>query len=103
MTATTGARFDVAAFIDQRPIGWREITTLAVVSIVLFIDGFDMYFFGKMLPAIAEGLGVTPAGMTGVVTASKSGCSPAPSSCRRWPTGSAASRCLRCACWRSAR
>jgi AAHS family 4-hydroxybenzoate transporter-like MFS transporter len=38
-----------------------------VVSIVLFIDGFDMYFFGKMLPAIADGLGVTPAGMTGVI------------------------------------
>jgi AAHS family 4-hydroxybenzoate transporter-like MFS transporter len=39
-----------------------------VVSIVLFIDGFDMYFFGKILPAVAEGLGVTPQGMTGVVT-----------------------------------
>src|SRR5690606_27872793 len=62
-----GARFDVAAFIDERPIGWREITTLVVVSIVLFIDGFDMYFFGKMLPAIADGLGVEPAAMTGVV------------------------------------
>jgi hypothetical protein len=30
--------------------------------IVLFIDGFDMYFFGKILPAVAEGLGVTPQG-----------------------------------------
>jgi AAHS family 4-hydroxybenzoate transporter-like MFS transporter len=62
-----GARFDVAAFIDDRPIGWREISTLVVVSVVLFIDGFDMYFFGKILPAIADGLGVEPAGMTGVV------------------------------------
>ena len=36
MTSTAaGARFDVAAFIDERPIGWREITTLIVVSIVL--------------------------------------------------------------------
>ena len=67
MASTAPARFDVAAFIDERPIGWREITTLVVVSVVLFIDGFDMYFFGKMLPAIADGLGVTPAGMTGVV------------------------------------
>ncbi len=66
-TTAEGARFDVAAFIDERPIGWREITTLAVVSVALFIDGFDMYFFGKMLPAIAEGLGVEPAAMTGVV------------------------------------
>lgn len=65
--AASGTQFDVAAFIDERPIGWREITTLVVVSVVLFIDGFDMYFFGKMLPAIADGLGVSPAGMTGVV------------------------------------
>lgn len=71
-TASDG-RFDVSGFIDARPIGWREITTLVVVSIVLFIDGFDMYFFGKMLPAIADGLGVSPAGMTGVVTAQQIG------------------------------
>jgi len=73
MATTPEARFDVARFIDDRPIGWREITTLVVVSIMLFIDGFDMYFFGKMLPAIAEGLGVTPAGMTGVITAQQVG------------------------------
>ncbi|MEO6041574.1 MAG: MFS transporter [Croceibacterium sp.] len=66
-------RFDVAAFIDARPIGWREIVLLVVCSIVLFIDGFDMYFFGKILPAVAKGLGVTPAGMTGVVTAQQAG------------------------------
>ena len=73
MASSPPARFDVAAFIDERPIGWREIVTLVVVSIVLFIDGFDMYFFGKMLPAIAEGLGVSPQGMTGVVTAQQVG------------------------------
>ncbi len=73
MASTPAARFDVAAFIDERPIGWREITTLVVVSIALFIDGFDMYFFGKMLPAIADGLGVSPVGMTGVVTAQQVG------------------------------
>lgn len=73
MASSAAERFDVAAFIDERPIGWREITTLVVVSVALFIDGFDMYFFGKMLPAIAEGLGVSPAGMTGVVTAQQVG------------------------------
>lgn len=56
-TAAEGQRFDVARFIDDRPIGAREILTLAIVSLVLFIDGFDMYFLGKILPAIAEGLG----------------------------------------------
>ena len=68
-----GGRFDVEAFIDERAIGWREGLMLLVCSLVLFIDGFDMYFFGKMLPAIAAGLGVSPAGMTGVVTAQQVG------------------------------
>lgn len=65
--AADGERFDVAAFIDERPIGRREITMLAVCATVLFIDGFDMYFFGKILPAIAEGLDVTPAAMSDVI------------------------------------
>ena len=73
MTDNAATRFDVASFIAERQLGWREITTLIVVSIMLFIDGFDMYFFGKMLPAIAEGLGVTSAGMTGVITAQQVG------------------------------
>lgn len=62
------ARFDVAEFIDRRPIGWREITLLVVVALVLFIDGFDMYFLGKIAPAVAEGLGGRPVDMTEVFT-----------------------------------
>ena len=58
-----GGRFDVEAFIDARTIGWREVLMLLVCSLVLFIDGFDMYFFGKILPAIAAGLGARPADM----------------------------------------
>ncbi|OYW44238.1 MAG: hypothetical protein B7Z08_00875 [Sphingomonadales bacterium 32-68-7] len=60
-------RFDVEAFIDDRKIGWREVLMLVVCSLVLFIDGFDMYFFGKILPAIAEGLGAAPADMDVVI------------------------------------
>jgi AAHS family 4-hydroxybenzoate transporter-like MFS transporter len=67
-SAAGNRRFDVAAFIDERPIGRREIMALIVVSTVLFIDGFDMYFLGKILPAIAEGLGGTPVDMGPVVT-----------------------------------
>lgn len=55
--------FNVAQFIDDRPIGWREITTLVIVSVILFIDGFDMYFLGKIAPAVAEGLGARPEDM----------------------------------------
>jgi AAHS family 4-hydroxybenzoate transporter-like MFS transporter len=66
--ANAETRFDVAAFIDERPIGWREIFTLVICSIVLFMDGFDMYFLGKILPAIAEGLGGESVDMRPVVT-----------------------------------
>lgn len=66
-TATAGGRYDVAALIDERPIGPREILTLVIVSLVLFIDGFDMYFLGKILPAIAEGLGGESVDMRPVV------------------------------------
>lgn len=67
MASAPGTRFDVAAFIDERPIGWRQIATLVIVSLVLFIDGFDMYFLGKILPAIAEGLGGRSVDMAPVV------------------------------------
>ncbi|MBO9497856.1 MAG: MFS transporter [Novosphingobium sp.] len=65
--AAPATRFDVEAFIDNRRIGWREIVMLIVCSLVLFIDGFDMYFFGKILPAIAHGLNAEPADMRQVV------------------------------------
>jgi AAHS family 4-hydroxybenzoate transporter-like MFS transporter len=66
-STTEGGRFDVEAFIDERTIGWREVLMLAVCSLVLFIDGFDMYFFGKILPAIAAGLDAKPADMDVVI------------------------------------
>ena len=66
--ATADNRFDVAAFIDARAIGRREIAMLVVCSVVLFIDGFDMYFLGKIAPAVARGLGGKPVDMTMVFT-----------------------------------
>ncbi|HTN15085.1 MAG TPA: MFS transporter [Sphingomonadaceae bacterium] len=62
-----GDRFDVESFIDRRKIGAREMVMLAVCSVLLFIDGFDMYFFGKILPAIAHGLDAKPADMDVVI------------------------------------
>lgn len=61
-------RFDVAEFIDERAIGRREIAMLVVCSVILFIDGFDMYFLGKIAPAVARGLGGQPVDMTMVFT-----------------------------------
>ena len=49
-------------------IGRREIAMLVISSVILFIDGFDMYFLGKIAPAVAHGLGGKPADMTPVFT-----------------------------------
>jgi AAHS family 4-hydroxybenzoate transporter-like MFS transporter len=61
--AAAGSRFDVAAFIDARPIGWREIITLVICTVALFLDSFDVFFVGKLAPAIAHGFGVQPVAM----------------------------------------
>ena len=69
MTSSAGAageRFDVAAFIDARPIGWREIITLAICTVALFLDSFDVFFVGKLAPAIAHGFGAQPVAMSKV-------------------------------------
>ncbi len=67
-TVAGDRRFDVAAFIDARAIGRREIAMLVISSVILFIDGFDMYFLGKIAPAVTHGLGGKPADMTPVFT-----------------------------------
>jgi AAHS family 4-hydroxybenzoate transporter-like MFS transporter len=66
-TADAAQRFDVEKVVDDRKIGRAEILLLVVCSLVLFIDGFDMYFFGKILPAIATGLNAKPADMEPVI------------------------------------
>lgn len=70
---SAGSRFDVAGFIDGRAITWREILMLAVCAAVLFIDGFDMFFVGKIAPAIARGLGEEPAAMRQLFVYQQSG------------------------------
>ena len=64
--APAGSRFDVAAFIDARPIGWREIATLVICTVALFLDSFDVFFVGKLAPAIAHGFGQAPVAMKNV-------------------------------------
>lgn len=68
MTQVASAEFNVARFIDERPLDFRTYTMLIVCTFVLFVDGFDTYFLGKIAPAVAEGLGGTPADMAPVFT-----------------------------------
>ncbi len=66
MAAAGDRRFDVAAFIDAQPIGWRAIATLIVCTVALFLDSFDVFFVGKLAPAIAHGFGAAPVAMSKV-------------------------------------
>jgi len=56
--------FDIQRFIDDRPLGRAHYTVLALIVLVLFVDGFDIFMVGKIAPAIAEDFGVSSAAMT---------------------------------------
>lgn len=56
--------FDVQAFIDRQRIGRTQLTVLALATLLMFIDGFDIFMVGKIAPAIAQDFGVSPAQLT---------------------------------------
>ncbi|WP_439490966.1 MFS transporter [Blastomonas fulva] len=56
--------FDVQQFIDRQQLKPVHFKVLAMLTVVMFIDGFDIFVVGKIAPAIAADFGVTPAAMT---------------------------------------
>jgi len=56
--------FDVQQFIDRQRLKAVHYRVLAMLTVVMFIDGFDIFVVGKIAPAIAADFGVTPAAMT---------------------------------------
>lgn len=60
-------RFDIEDFIDRTRIGATQGIALFVCVLICFIDGFDIFMIGKILPAIADGFGVEPKAMTKVL------------------------------------
>jgi len=60
-------RFDIEDFIDRTRIGATQGIALFVCVLICFIDGFDIFMIGKILPAIAGGFGVEPKAMTSVL------------------------------------
>jgi AAHS family 4-hydroxybenzoate transporter-like MFS transporter len=49
---------DVAAFIDEQPIGPFQIRLLLICAVVLFLDGFDTQGIGYVAPALAHDWGL---------------------------------------------
>lgn len=56
--------FRIEDFIDRQTIAPIHIRVLALCTVLMFIDGFDVFMVGKIAPAIAAGFGETPAAMT---------------------------------------
>jgi AAHS family 4-hydroxybenzoate transporter-like MFS transporter len=56
--------FRIEDFIDRQRIAPIHIRVLVLCTVMMFIDGFDVFMVGKIAPAIAAGFGETPAAMT---------------------------------------
>src|SRR3954471_3572486 len=63
------APVDVAAFIDQQPVGGFQIKLLLTCAAVLFLDGFDTQAIGYVAPALAKEWGLTKAALGPVFSA----------------------------------
>lgn len=56
--------FYVQDFIDRQGIGRTHLLVLWLATLLMFIDGFDIFMVGKIAPAIAKDFGVPPAQLT---------------------------------------
>ena len=65
--------FDIQAFIDRQTIRKPQYVVLLLATLVMFIDGFDIFMVGKIAPAIAKDFGVSPASMTSVFLLQQAG------------------------------
>lgn len=61
--------FDVSAFIERQGIGWPLTRITLLVSLILFVEGYDLFLVGNILPAVAKDFGVAPAALTPVMGA----------------------------------
>jgi MFS transporter, AAHS family, 4-hydroxybenzoate transporter len=60
---------DVAAFIDQQPVGGFQLKLLLTCAAVLFLDGFDTQAIGYVAPALAKEWGLTKGALGPVFSA----------------------------------
>ncbi len=59
MAKPPAGAIDIAAVIDQQPVGRYQIRLLLLCAAVLFIDGFDTQAIGYVAPALVKDLGIT--------------------------------------------
>jgi AAHS family 4-hydroxybenzoate transporter-like MFS transporter len=59
---------DIETLLD-RPFGCWRLMVFLLCGLVMAIEGFDMYMIGAIVPALAGGLGVSPAAISAVFVA----------------------------------
>jgi AAHS family 4-hydroxybenzoate transporter-like MFS transporter len=61
--ASPPALLDVAALIDQQPIGRFQIAVVLLCASAMFVDGFDTQAIGYVAPALSAALAVKPSAL----------------------------------------
>jgi AAHS family 4-hydroxybenzoate transporter-like MFS transporter len=59
-------RFDIQAFVDRQKVSAVHIAVLVTCTLVMFVDGFDIFMVGRIAPAIADDFGQPAAAMAPV-------------------------------------
>jgi AAHS family 4-hydroxybenzoate transporter-like MFS transporter len=68
MSATSGgsAVFDVSEFLDRPKFGAHRVMIFALCTLVMTVDGYDVFVVGYVLPALAQDFGVPPPRITSI-------------------------------------
>lgn len=69
MAKPPAGAIDIAAVIDQQPVGGYQIRLLMLCAAVLFIDGFDTQAIGYVAPALVKDLGISRPALAPVLSA----------------------------------
>jgi AAHS family 4-hydroxybenzoate transporter-like MFS transporter len=63
---STARPFDVSAFLDRPAIGLHRLFIFGLCTLVMVVDGYDVFVVGYVVPALAKSFGVTPQAITSV-------------------------------------
>jgi MFS transporter, AAHS family, 4-hydroxybenzoate transporter len=60
----------ISQVIDNRPLSWLQIRTIALCSLVVLIDGYDLQNLALAVPTLSKAWNVSPSALGGVQMAS---------------------------------
>ena len=63
---STARPFDVSAFLDRPAIGMHRFFIFGLCTLVMVVDGYDVFVVGFVVPTLAKSFGVSPHAITSV-------------------------------------